>query len=113
VTDHNNRPDHSALLGLPERELRLLAGDATHQHFKGGLYRLLGPVQDSLTGEPLAYRWTGQELAPEARQVLVYEHCYPHERQLWARPRAEFEQEVDWPDGVRRPRFRRLGEEAK
>lgn len=100
--DHNNRPDHTALLGQSDRDLRLLAGDATHQHYKGGLYRLLGPCRDAMTGDRLAYR---ANLEP----VVIYEHCYPHERELWARSEREFEEEVEWADGVRRPRFRRLG----
>lgn len=66
---------HTDLLGLSDRDLRLRAGDATHQHFKGGLYHLLGGVRDAMTGEALAYR---ANHAP----VVIYEHCYPHAREL-------------------------------
>ena len=88
---------HEDLLWLSDRELRLRAGDATHQHFKGGLYRLLGPVRDSMTGEPLCYRegW---------KPVVIYEHVYPHARELWARSEEEFNEVLK--DGT--PRFRRI-----
>lgn len=91
---------HEDLVGLPDRDLRLRAGEATHQHYKGGLYRLLGPLMDADTGLPVP--------AKHPRQTpgrVVYEHVYPHERQLWVRDREEFEE--DLPDG--RPRFRLLG----
>lgn len=93
--------DHKDLLGLSDRDLRLRSGDATHQHFKGGLYRLLGRVRDAMTGDHLCYR------QPRA-EVMIYEHVYPHKRELWARPAHEFEQEVEWHDGSRGPRFRPL-----
>jgi hypothetical protein len=89
---------HEDLVGLPDRDLRLRAGDATHQHYKGGLYKLLGPVRDSVTGQPLRYRASGEA-------ILIYEHVYPHARELWARGEEEFNQTL--PDGT--PRFRRLG----
>lgn len=89
---------HEDLVGLSDRDLRLRCGDATHQHFKGGLYRLLGPVRDSVTGGPLKYRATGEE-------VLVYEHVYPHPRELWARSVKEFNEVLS--DGT--SRFRKLG----
>lgn len=89
---------HEDLLGLSDRDLRLRAGDATHQHFKGGLYRLLGPVRDSVTGGPLKYQKGGAE-------VLIYEHVYPHPRELWARSVDEFNETMK--DGT--PRFRKIG----
>lgn len=98
----SEREHHSALLGIPDLELRLRAGDATHQHYKGGLYRRLPPVKDSVTGKQLMYR------SPRS-PVIVYEHCYPYERELWARSEAEWDEEVEWYDGVRRPRLRELG----
>lgn len=93
-----SRETSESLLGLSDRELRLRAGTATHQHYKGGLYRLLGPVRDSMTGDLLRYKSSRQP-------VLVYEHVYPHEPELWARGEDEFNE--DLPDGT--PRFRRLG----
>ena len=92
-------PSHEALLGLSNRELLLHAGDATHQHYKGGLYRLLGPHRDSETGEEVK--------APDGSAYLIYEHCYPHERELWRRPASEFYEDVK-VEGKTRPRFRAL-----
>lgn len=78
---------HEQLVGLSDRDLRLRAGDATHQHYKGGLYRLLGPIKDSVTGDALRYRSSGEA-------ILVYEHVYPHARELWARGEKEFHSRV-------------------
>lgn len=86
---------HGALLRLSDRDLRLRAGDATHQHYKGGLYRYIGHLCDADTGEPVRGR------DGEAR--VIYEHVYPHQRQHWLRDHAEFFGEKD---GV--PRFRAL-----
>jgi hypothetical protein len=47
---------------------------ATHRHYKGGLYRVLGTATHSETREPL----------------VVYEHLWPHERGLWVRPAPMF-----------------------
>lgn len=47
---------------------------ATHQHYKGGLYRIIGQARHSETNE----------------EVVVYEHLYPHPRQLWVRPSEMF-----------------------
>lgn len=77
---------HGALRGRPDAELLRLAPGATHQHYKGGLYRLLGPVRDADTGEPLL----GQDGLPR----VVYQHLYPHEPGLWVRDRTEFFGEV-------------------
>jgi hypothetical protein len=93
-------PDHSALLGKTNRELRMIAGDATHQHYKGGLYRLLGPHRDSETGEEVK--------APDGSAWLIYEHVYPHKRELWRRPASEFYEDVR-VKGKTVPRFRQLG----
>lgn len=72
----------SDLLGLSDRELLLHAGDATHQHYKGGLYRLVGPVRDSRTG--------GALLDLDGQPMIAYMHCYPHGRMMWVRGEAEF-----------------------
>jgi hypothetical protein len=93
--------DHTALLGLSDRELKLRAGDATHQHYKGGLYRLLGFVRDADTGELLVCEKHGKER-------VVYEHVHPHKRELWVRDAHEFYGTVPTVDGFG-PRFRRLG----
>lgn len=70
------------LLALTDYELKLIAGAATHQHYKGGLYRLVGPVKDADTGRALLGK--GGEL------MLVYQHLWPHEKGLWVRS------ELDW-----------------
>lgn len=92
-------PDHLSLLGMSDRTLLLHAGDATHQHYKGGLYKLLGPVKDSETGEVAT--------APDGSAWLIYEHCYPHARELWRRPASEFYEDVR-VEGKTVPRFRPL-----
>ncbi|KPC53710.1 hypothetical protein WG78_07700 [Amantichitinum ursilacus] len=72
-------------LAMTETEARQLA---THQHYKGGLYRELGTATHSETGEAMT----------------VYEHLWPHTRALWVRPAEMFH--GDLPDGS--PRFRAL-----
>lgn len=86
--------EHTRLLYLRNGELRLIAGTATHQHYKGGLYRLLGPIRDADTGE-----FTGK---------VAYEHLYPYAQEIWQRDTSEFFGEAP----VGGPRFASLtGEE--
>jgi hypothetical protein len=47
---------------------------ATHRHYKGGLYRVVGLAKHSETLEPM----------------VVYEHLWPHEQGLWVRPADMF-----------------------
>ena len=47
---------------------------ATHRHYKGGLYRVIGAAKHSETLEPMT----------------VYEHLWPHAQGLWVRPAAMF-----------------------
>ena len=47
---------------------------ATHRHYKGGLYRVIGSAKHSETLEPMT----------------VYEHLWPHAQGLWVRPEAMF-----------------------
>jgi hypothetical protein len=61
---------------------------ATHRHYKGGLYRLIGAARHSETEEPM----------------IVYEHLWPHERGLWVRRAHLFTDTL--ADG--RPRFEAL-----
>lgn len=91
--------EHKALLGKTNRELLMICSSATHQHYKGGLYQLLGPIRDSETGEEVK--------APDGSSMLAYWHVYPHEVQLWQRPASEFHEDVVI-DGVEQPRFRNL-----
>lgn len=44
--------------------------EATHRHYKGGLYKYHGVAKHSETLE----------------EVIIYEHLWPHERQFWVRP---------------------------
>lgn len=52
---------------------------ATHRHYKGGLYRVIGSARHSETLETLT----------------LYEHLWPHEQGLWVRPQAMFEGRLD------------------
>jgi hypothetical protein len=61
---------------------------ATHRHYKGGLYRVIGVARHSETEEAM----------------IVYEHLWPHEHGLWARPAAMFNGTLE--DGS--PRFQAL-----
>lgn len=68
-------------------EARALA-QATHRHYKGGLYRVTGIAKHSETGE----------------SMTVYEHLWPNPPGLWVRPTAMFNERL--PDG--RLRFTQL-----
>lgn len=58
---------------------------ATHQHYKGGLYRVLG-----------------EGMHTETKEVMViYEHLYPHERTIWLRPKEIFFSPVEETGAVR------------
>ena len=73
---------HTDLLHFTDPELKQMAPEATHQHKKGGLYRLLGQPRSSEDGK-LARN--------DHCQVLVaYEHILPYERQIWLRASSEF-----------------------
>ncbi|TOY81458.1 DUF1653 domain-containing protein [Burkholderia pseudomallei] len=63
---------------------------ATHRHYKGGLYRVIGVARHSETEE----------------RLVVYEQLWPKERSLWGRPEAMFEETL--ADGT--PRFRKLAD---
>ncbi|QTB82188.1 DUF1653 domain-containing protein [Burkholderia pseudomallei] len=63
---------------------------ATHRHYKGGLYRVIGVARHSETEE----------------RLVVYERLWPKERSLWVRPEAMFEETL--ADGT--PRFRKLAD---
>lgn len=52
---------------------------ATHRHYKGGLYRVIGSARHSETLETMT----------------LYEHLWPHEQGLWVRPKAMFEGRLD------------------
>lgn len=58
--------------------------EATHVHYKGGLYKFITYATDSETKE----------------QCVVYAHLWPHEKGIWVRPAALFDGLL--PDGRRR-----------
>lgn len=66
---------------MTETEARAIA---THQHYKGGLYRVIGIATHSETLE----------------SMMVYEQLWPKTRSLWVRPAAMFEETLE--DGTRR-----------
>lgn len=75
------------MVGMSDADLLALAPTATHQHFKGGLYQLIGPAMDADTGKQLE---TPNEWLAEQDKYVGYLHLYPHERQLWIRREKEF-----------------------
>lgn len=75
------------MLHMSDEQLLKFAPEATHQHFKGGLYKLLGRVMDAETGKP--YETPGAWLI-EPDGYVAYLHLYPHERQVWIRKSSEF-----------------------
>jgi len=58
--------------------------EATHRHYKGGLYRRIDLARHSETLETM----------------VLYEHLWPHERGLWVRPQTLFDGLLE--DGRRR-----------
>ncbi|MGE4240677.1 DUF1653 domain-containing protein [Ramlibacter sp.] len=62
-----------------------------YRHYKGGEYEVIGVVRHSETLEPL----------------VLYRALYG-ERGLWVRPHAMFFEAIE-ADGMRRPRFERVG----
>lgn len=57
---------------------------ASHRHYKGGLYLVIGTAKHSETEE----------------LMVVYEHLWPHERGLRVRPAEMFDDVLE--DGTRR-----------
>lgn len=84
---------HTELIGKTDAELRELAPEATHQHYKGGLYRVIGAGLHTETNE----------------RLMAYEHVHPYSRQLYFRPVSMFTGFVDLTgSGNRQPRFREI-----
>jgi hypothetical protein len=52
---------------------------ATHRHYKGGLYRVVGVAKHSETLEPMT----------------LYEHLWPNPPGLWVRPQEMFEGRIE------------------
>ncbi len=73
---------HTELLHFTDQDLKEMAPEATHQHKKGGLYRLLGPARSSETGKIAR--------DDHCRALVAYEHLLPYKREIWLRPSSEF-----------------------
>lgn len=61
---------------MTETEARAIA---THEHYKGGLYRVIGVARHSETEE----------------SMTVYEQLWPKEPSLWVRPTAMFNERLE------------------
>ena len=68
----------------------LLPAKGRYQHFKGGLYRILGEAFDSESGEA----------------TIIYQALYG-EKKIWVRPKKMFFENVE-RDGKIFPRFKLL-----
>lgn len=67
----------------------------SYRHYRGGTYTLLYVARNSEQRD--------QEMAVYVSHLR---------KQVWVRPWAMFNEEVQWPDGARRPRFVPISEEA-
>ena len=68
---------------------------ARYRHFKGGTYLL----------------WGEATLEADQSPAMVYTH--EGESQVWIRAKSSWQEPVEWPDGVLRPRFCRLGPDGQ
>jgi len=93
--------DQRKLLGMSDWYLRMCCSEATHQHYKGGLYRFLGPVRDADTGEPV--------LGKDGEPRVLYEHVWPHPHAYWVRDLSEWAGIVQRENEDPVMRFRQLG----
>lgn len=62
----------------------LNAKGEVYRHYRGGIYRKLHEAKHTETGETL----------------VIYEHLWPHEHTIYARPITEFYSTVKITDGV-------------
>lgn len=79
------------LLVHTDRELRMTSATATHQHYRGGLYQLLGVTRDADTGLVMMH-------SSGADQLLLYEHLWPCAHSYWLRTWDEFHGSVATPE---------------
>jgi hypothetical protein len=56
------------------REEALRMPGKIYEHYKGGIYRVFAEGRDS----------------EHLREVVIYEHLWPHAHQYWVRPKDEF-----------------------
>ncbi len=68
-----------------------------YRHSKGDLYEVTECVQNSTNSAGYEWMVRYNSLNPNGK------HCGRYVRSL-----AEFTEEVEWPDGIRRPRFSRV-----
>lgn len=68
---------HDKLIGVEVSKLKEMAPSATHQHYKGGLYEVIGEGIHTETNEELVF----------------YKHVLPYEATLYARPKVMFYEE--------------------
>jgi hypothetical protein len=66
---------HSILDGVEMSE-DLAIALASHRHYKGGLYRVIGMIRDADNGE--------------AESRMLYQHLWPHDISYWHRNMGEF-----------------------
>ena len=78
----SRKKPHEKLLGQHPVSLKAFAKSATHQHYKGGLYRDLGIALDADTKEPLK---------DERGPMRGWLHVYPYEESLILRAVSEDE----------------------
>jgi hypothetical protein len=79
-----------------------------YRHFKGSLYRVVIIGKDSETQEPtVVYH---KYPYPERRDERGLVMSFLKSPDWWIRPARMFEEEVVWPDGIKRPRFVREGD---
>ena len=58
---------------------------ATHRHYKGGLYRLM--YENVINTET-------------SELMVIYQHVWPHEPKIYARPQSNFYSRTQEGDGV-------------
>lgn len=68
-----------------------LIDPGVYEHFKGGRFRLLMLAREEGTGT----------------RVVVYTHL-DETGHVWTRSVKSWVEQVEWPDGVERPRFRHV-----
>ena len=82
---------HTKLLGLKSEDLMKIAPLATHQHYKGGLYRKHGgTINSKEVGEP---------------SIVIMEHIHPYQRRKFYISYDEFSEKVN--DSTE-PRYKNL-----
>lgn len=71
---------HTKLLGLTDKDLIAICPEATHQHYKGGLYRLVGFIKPKNS---------------ELEEIAIVRHLYPHTLSEFYILKSEFNEIID------------------